>query len=98
MKNNFEQDTIHTLDQHVRTMRRLLSQLDPQVRLEYIKEMLPVLLSYNQQNAVSIQQKLKERMQSPIQSLTNRERELINDLGKKTESLYNAMNDEDFSG
>ena len=94
MKNTYDQDTFYTLDQHVRTMRRLLSQLDPQVRLEYIKEMLPLLLSYSQHNATSVQQKLKERLQSPVQSLTNRERELINDLGKKTESLYNEMNDE----
>lgn len=94
MNNNFELDTLHTLNQHVRTMHRLLNQLDSKLRLEYIKEMLPTLLSYNQHSSTSVQQKLKERMHSPVETLSDRERELINDLGEKTERLYNAMNDE----
>ena len=93
MQNSTDENILTTLNQHVNTMHRLLRQLDPQARLEYIKEMLPVLLSYSHPNPTSAQQKLKERAQSPIQALTQRELDLINDLAKKTENLYNAMND-----
>lgn len=92
MKNQIEYNTLATLDQHVKTMHRLLQQLSPEERLTYIKEMLPVLLSYNHPSPVSVQQKLKGRVQNPIQSLTSRELALINDLALKTENLYNAMN------
>lgn len=97
MTNQVEQNIRETLDQHVKTMHRLLRQLDPQLRVEYIKEMLPVLLTYNN-TAQSSQNKVKERIQSPLQSLSQKELDLINELGKKTESLYNAMNDESFFG
>ena len=98
MQNSAGENIFTTLDQHVQTMHRLLRELDPQSRLEYIKEMLPVLLSYSHPNPVSAQQKLKDHVQSPIQSLTQRELELMNDLAKKTENLYNAMNDGSYFG
>ena len=98
MQNPVEQNINDTLDQHVRTMHRLLRQLDPQSRLEYIKEMLPVLLSYSHPVPTSAQHKLKEKALSPVQQLTQRELDLINDLAKKTENLYNAMNDGSFFG
>jgi hypothetical protein len=97
MLNPVEQNIRHTLDQHVKTMHRLLRQLDPKARLEYIQEMLPLLLCYGHPN-VSGQQKLKERAQTPVQALTQRELDLIHDLAKKTENLYNAMNDGSYFG
>ena len=96
MKNNIEENTFDTLDQHVKTMHRLLRQLESQSRIEYIKNMLPVLLCFQSPNSSSVQQKLKERLQNPVQPLSNQEMELINDLGKRTEKLYNEMYEDDF--
>jgi hypothetical protein len=56
-----------------------------------------VLLSYSG-NAQSAQSKVKEKIQNPLQTLSQKELSLISDLGKKTEMLYNAMNDENFFG
>ena len=91
MSHQVEQNIRETLDQHVKTMHRLLRQLDPQLRVEYIKEMLPVLLTYSP-GTQSAPTRIKEKMQSPLQSLSQKELDLINELGKKTESLYHAMN------
>ena len=96
MKNYLEETTFDTLDQHVRTMHRLLCQLDSKTRIEYIKTMLPVLLCFHPPVSSSVQQKLKERLQNPVQPLSNQELELINDLGKRTEKLYKEMNDDNF--
>jgi hypothetical protein len=93
-----ENDIKKALDQHVKEMHNLLRDLDPQQRLEYIKEMLPGLLSFSHPTPVSARQKLEEQMRTPVENLTKRELDLINDLAKKTEGLYKAMNDGSFFG
>ena len=98
MQNSVDQKIQHSLDEHAKAMHNLLRQLDARERLEYIKNMLPVLLSFGHPAPVSAQQKLKEKTQSPVQSLTQRELDLIQDLASKTENLYNAMNNGSFFG
>lgn len=87
---------IKELDQHVKDIHHLLREMDPQQRLEYIKDMLPALLSFSHPAPSSAQKKLQEKAQSPLQTLTQRELQLIDDLAQKTESLYKAMNDGSF--
>ena len=92
MQNQIDKNNLDALNHHVNSIHRLLQQLDPDARFAFISEMLPILLSYSHPSSTSAQQKIKEHTQSPIQVLTQRELELINNLSKETENLYNAMN------
>lgn len=95
---DIEKEIRKELDQHVKEMHRMLREMDPQSRLEYIKEVLPTLLTFSHPANSSAQEKLQAKMQSPLQNLTQHELNLIDDLAKKTENLYKAMNDGSFFG
>ncbi|MEP7264190.1 MAG: hypothetical protein ABI772_06825 [Bacteroidota bacterium] len=94
---NVEKELKKELDQHVKELHRMLHEMDPQSRLEYIKEILPSLLTFSHPNS-SAQEKLQASIQSPLQNLTQHELNLIDDLAKKTENLYKAMNDGSYFG
>ncbi len=96
--NHIEIELKKILDLHAREMHRILREMEPQSRLEYIKEMLPSLLSFSHPAPMSSHQKLQEKMKSPLQNLTQRELNLIHDLADKTENLYNSMNDGSYFG
>ena len=91
-----EKNTLDILNQQVSSLHRLLRQLEPQSRFDFIKEMLPTLLSYSHPNPTTAPQKIRARTQSPIQALTQQELDLIDDLAKKTEILYNTMDNGSF--
>jgi hypothetical protein len=96
--NHIEIELKKILDLHAKEMHRILREMEPQSRLEYIKDMLPSLLCFSHPAPVPAHQKLQETMKSPLQNLTQRELNLIHDLAAKTENLYNSMNNGNYFG
>lgn len=80
------------LDQEVKTIQSLLQKLTHEERIDYIKLMIPSLLSTPHEIS-STSQRLADKQMTPFTNLSNEQRELINRLGDQTERLYRLMND-----
>ena len=79
------------LDQKVKTIHGLLQQLPQEERMEYIKVMIPSLLS-SPHEITDNSQRLAEKHMTPFNNLSNEQRALIDDLVSQTERLYKMMN------
>ena len=79
------------LDQEVKTIHSLLQKLTHQERIDYIKIMIPSLLS-TPHEITSASQRLTDTQMTPFTNLSKEQRELINNLGDQTERLYRMMN------
>ena len=86
-KNSFTE-----IDSQVKSLHKMLNELAPEERIEYIKSMLPKLLSFSATKATSAQDRLCDQLKNPVQDLTDEQKELIINLATKTEDLYNTMN------
>ena len=92
-----ETELKQTLNDQVKTLHNLLCDLDPKERIQYIKEMLPKLLSFPKP-AQSAREKLEEQLRKESQPLSDKELDIINEMAEKTERLYKAMNDDGHFG
>ena len=81
------------LDNEVKTIYALLQKLSIEERINYIKLMIPSLLSAPQQITAS-SQRLAEKQITPFNNLSKSQRELIDELTYKTECLYKVMTEE----
>ena len=81
------------LDTEVKTMHKLLQLLSVEERIDYVKEMIPCLLSLPQQ-ITSSSQRLADKHTTPFNILSQAQRDLIADVSEKTERLYNIMSEE----
>ena len=79
------------LDQEVKAIHGLLQKLTHQERIEYIKVMIPSLLS-SPHEITSTSQRLTDKQMTPFTNLSKEQRDLINHLGDQTEILYKMMN------
>jgi hypothetical protein len=95
MSTSTDKNMLHTLDEHRKAMHMLLSQMDNEERIQYIKIMLPELLNFGNQS-LNGQQKLNFKRTLPVQNLSKAELEMINELAAKTEKLYNTINNDYF--
>lgn len=81
------------LDTEVKNLHSLLQQLSVEERINYVKGMIPCLLSIPHQiNSGS--QRLTEKHLTPFNNLTKLQSELIADLSSKTENLYKLIGEE----
>lgn len=78
------------LDTEVKAIHNLLQQLSAEERIDYVKGMIPCLLSSPQQITTG-RQRLAEKHLTPFNNLSQAQRELIADLNGKTESLYKLI-------
>ena len=78
------------LDNHVHSIKNLLSQLEPVQRLNFINEIMVKLLPINKSKD-SATDKLNRKFNSSAE-LSTEERIMIEELGRKTEELYRSMN------
>ncbi len=80
------------LDKEVKTIQGLLQKLTAQERVNYIKEMIPTLLSAPQQ-ITDNSQRLTEKQLTPFNNLSTTQRKQIEQLTQKTEMLFKLMSD-----
>jgi hypothetical protein len=94
MKNMERSNNVKSaLDQEVKAIHGLLQKLTHQERIEYIKEMIPSLLT-SPHEITSSSQRLADKQMTPFTNLSQEQRKLIDDLADNTERLYKSMNDE----
>jgi hypothetical protein len=89
-----EADIMQSLNAQVKALHNMLCNLDQQERIQYIKVMLPQLLSFPRP-VQSAREKLEEQLRKEAQPLSESELDIINEMAEKTERLYRAMNDEE---
>ena len=80
------------LDQKVKTIHNLLQMLPQEERMEYIKTMIPSLLS-TPLAITDTSQRLAEKHLTPFNNLSKEQHDLMNGLVSQTERLYKMMND-----
>jgi len=89
MKTNFEVRS--DLDEKIKTIYSLLQRLPNEERIEYIKAMIPSLIA-EKHDITNQSQRLAEKHLTPFNTLSAEQRKTINELGDKTEYLYNLIN------
>ena len=81
------------LDQHLRSIKILLNQLEPAQRLLYVNELMVRLLP-SRSNIESSQERLMQSHKNPT-TLSNQERKIIEKLARSTENLFRSQQEED---
>ncbi|MFN8154460.1 MAG: hypothetical protein U0Y08_09240 [Bacteroidia bacterium] len=87
MKTRTESDVKHDLEQAVRTIKSLLSELDPAERLRFVNETFLRLMPDRKQVS-SAAEKIKSGRKTPKGDLTDAQMKLIKTLSDKTDDLF----------
>lgn len=91
--NNPASTVLDELNQHIRSIKSLLNQLEPSRRLEFVNEMMVKLIPSHLETD-SAQDRLNRKYSTP-NKLTAEENKLIEKLSKDTLNLYRSNHEDD---
>lgn len=99
-KSNAAAPVYQELENHVRSIKSLLNELEPSERLRYMNELFVRLLP-ERNNTESAQEKIISRLRSTnsssqltLNALSKEQQRLINKLTSATDRLHREMNDD----
>ena len=99
-KSNAATPVYQELENHVRSIKSLLNELEPSERLRYMNELFVRLLP-ERNNVESAQEKIISRLRSTnsssqltLNALSKEQQRLINKLTSATDRLHREMNDD----
>lgn len=100
-KSNAAAPVYQELENHVRSIKTLLNELEPSERLRYMNELFVRLLPERNNNTESAQEKIISRLRSTnsssqltLNALSKEQQRLINKLTSTTDRLHREMNDD----
>jgi len=83
------------IEEHLRFIRVLLVQLEPNDRNQYVSELIIRLLATRGRSPKSVQDTMNSKLSSNDVTLTEAQKLLIEKVSNQTEELYKALHNED---